>query len=74
MPSVLRGASRRVRAEDARFKHPLPEAKAAFEREYLEQLLARAEGQLASAARLAGIDASNLRRLLKRHGLEPGST
>jgi DNA-binding NtrC family response regulator len=70
LPSVLRGATRRVRGEDARFKHPLPEAKAAFERAYLEQLLVRAEGRLARAAQLAGVDASNLRRLLKRHGLE----
>jgi DNA-binding NtrC family response regulator len=74
LPAVLRGASRRVRSEDGRFKHSLADAKVAFEREYLEHLLARAEGQLARAARLAGIDASNLRRLLKRHGLEVGST
>jgi DNA-binding NtrC family response regulator len=72
LPSVLRAPVRAGHAEDPRLTRPLPEAKGAFERDYLEQLLARAEGKLGRAARLAGIDASNLRRLLKRHGLEPG--
>jgi DNA-binding NtrC family response regulator len=49
---------------------PLAEAKTRFERTYLERLLAQTHGNLAQAARLASVDRSNLRRLLKRHGIE----
>jgi DNA-binding NtrC family response regulator len=49
---------------------PLAEAKTCFERTYLERLLALTHGNLAQAARLASVDRSNLRRLLKRHGIE----
>ncbi|MBN2192414.1 MAG: sigma-54-dependent Fis family transcriptional regulator [Polyangiaceae bacterium] len=48
---------------------PLGEARANFERHYLEQVIRRAEGNTAEAARLAGVDRSNFRRLLKRYGL-----
>jgi len=40
-----------------------------FTRSYLEDALRRADGQIARAARLAGMDKSNFRRLLRRAGL-----
>jgi two-component system response regulator HydG len=50
---------------------PLSEAKrqvnATFERGYLMKVLERARGSVSEAARLAGIDRTNLRRLLKRY-------
>ena len=49
---------------------PLRLARHAFERRYLERLLAAVDGSRADAARLAHLDPSNLRRLLKRHHLE----
>lgn len=52
---------------------PLTEAKrlaaAAFERNYLVRAMESAKGALLDAARLAGVDRSNFRRLLQRHGL-----
>jgi two-component system response regulator HydG len=48
---------------------PLSEARADFERNYLTQALRRADGNTAEAARLSGVDRSNFRRLLKRHGI-----
>jgi transcriptional regulator with PAS, ATPase and Fis domain len=45
------------------------EAKLLFEREYLQVSLDRAGGNLSEAARLAGLDRSNLRRMLKKHEL-----
>ena len=52
---------------------PLTEAKrlaaAAFERNYLVQAMESAKGSVVDAAVLAGVDRSNFRRLLQRHGL-----
>jgi two-component system response regulator AtoC len=53
---------------------PLTETKrqaiAAFERTYLVNVLRTTKGSTAAAARLAGIDRTNFRRLLQRHGIE----
>jgi DNA-binding NtrC family response regulator len=58
----------------ADYKLPFKEAKEklqdAFEREYLKRLLKRAEGGIAGAARLAGIDRKYLYKLLEKHGLD----
>lgn len=52
---------------------PLTEAKrlaaAAFERFYLVRAMESADGAMMDAARVAGVDRSNFRRLLQRHGL-----
>ncbi len=47
------------------------EAIADFERHYLNGILARTDGNVSQAARLAGTDRSALRKLLRRHGLMP---
>ena len=56
---------------------PLTEAKrratAAFEKRYLITAMERAKGSVSEAARLAGLDRTNFRRLLQRHGLEATS-
>ena len=56
---------------------PLTESKrralAAYEQNYLARVLRRAGGSVSEAARLAGIDRANLRRLLHRHGLDAAS-
>jgi len=53
---------------------PLTEAKrkasAAFEKRYLVAAMERAKGSVSEAARLAGLDRTNFRRLLQRHGLD----
>ena len=52
---------------------PLTEAKrrsaAEFERCYLSSVLARANGSVSEAARIAGLDRTNFRRLLHRYGV-----
>ena len=52
---------------------PLTEAKrlaaTAFERNYLVHAMESVKGSVVDAARLAGVDRSNFRRLLQRHGL-----
>jgi len=54
---------------------PLTEAKrrvnASFERSYLLRAIERAKGSVSEAARLAGIDRTNMRRLLKRYDIQP---
>ncbi len=62
-----------IRDEDP--LEPLTEAKrragAAFEKKYLHAAMERAKGSVSEAARLSGLDRTNFRRLLQRHGLDP---
>jgi transcriptional regulator with GAF, ATPase, and Fis domain len=44
-------------------------AAAAFERNYLVRAMETAQGSAVDAARASGVDRSNFRRLLQRHGL-----
>jgi len=69
LPSILRAAPQsQDAAHDPRYALPLAEARAAFEEDYLRNVLERAGGNTAQAARLAGVDRSNFRRLRKRIG------
>jgi transcriptional regulator with GAF, ATPase, and Fis domain len=58
--------------DDALLSMPLTEAKrlaaAEFERRYLVHVMERG-GSVSEGARLAGLDRTNFRRLLQRHGL-----
>jgi two-component system response regulator GlrR len=50
---------------------PLDEARRAFERDYLVQLLKLTVGNVSQAAKLAGRNRTEFYRLLERHSLEP---
>ena len=69
---IARGGVRAAGDPDALLT--FPEAKrrvnATFERGYLVKVLERAGGSISEAARLAGIDRTNLRRLLKRYEIQ----
>src|SRR6185503_16672819 len=62
-----------VRA-DRPFHELKDEVVARFEREYLTDLLVRAEGNLSQAARMAGLERKFLYRLLERAGLRQKAT
>ncbi len=49
------------------------EARERFERDYVEMTLKAHQGNMAAAARAAGMDRSQFFRLVRRHGLRPGS-
>jgi two-component system response regulator GlrR len=63
-----RGRSSR---ESANAGGTLAEARTAFERGYVIATLQQARGNMAAAARQAGLDRSHYFRLVRRHGIEP---
>lgn len=82
LESIDPGTFRPDRVDDGTFravldyKQPFKEVKetliSRFEREYLRQLLLRSEGNMARAAREAGIDRKYLYMLMKKYELAPG--
>ncbi len=74
LPPGLGAGHRGSDVDPASLSHlPLAEAKklatGAFERRYLANLLRRTLGNITRAAKAAGVDRSNFRRLLKEYGL-----
>jgi two-component system response regulator HydG len=76
LPAAIVGRPRAgaaANSEDGELE-PLTEAKrrasAAFEKRYLVKVMEKAKGSVSEAARLAGIDRTNFRRLLQRHGID----
>jgi DNA-binding NtrC family response regulator len=56
---------------------PLTEAKrqliASFEQSYVSKVLRKSKGSVSEAARLAGLDRANFRRLLQRYSIDPSA-
>jgi DNA-binding NtrC family response regulator len=73
LPFVLRPTAAAPEVETIRADRPFHEAKdelvAKFEREYLTDLVQRAQGNLSEAARIAGLERKFLYKLLERAGL-----
>ena len=73
-PRHKNGASHGLVREDDTLL-PLTEAKrrasSAYERAYLTKVMEKAKGSVSEAARLAGLDRTNFRRLLQRHSIDP---
>jgi DNA-binding NtrC family response regulator len=75
LPLQILGTPERI-APDAQVLSDLPYAQAkqsalhSFEKRYLGALMRKTEGNLSEAARLAGMDRSNFRRLLKANGID----
>jgi transcriptional regulator with GAF, ATPase, and Fis domain len=76
LPSSADGSSAPSPAStslDAFLAMPLRAAKEDFERRYVEALLAQTNGNVAEAARRAGIDRVTLFRTIRRYGLRGGA-
>lgn len=54
---------------DSELHLPLREARAAFDRRYVEEILRRNGGNVSKAAREAGVDRKLIHRLIKRYGI-----
>jgi DNA-binding NtrC family response regulator len=71
VPAAIRAAAGPPRGAGRSFAQPYATAKETavtdFERAYVESVLMQSGGNLAEAARLAGLDKSNFRRLARRH-------
>jgi len=59
--------------DELTYKQAREHAIGQFERTYFERLLRRTDGNLSEAARIAGLDRSNLRRTLSRLGMKADS-
>jgi DNA-binding NtrC family response regulator len=80
LPAAIVGRTRSAAApahssvDDIGELEPLTDAKrrasAAFEKRYLLKVMEKAKGSVSEAARLAGLDRTNFRRLLQRHGID----
>jgi DNA-binding NtrC family response regulator len=67
LPQAVRTGCRPISVNvDSASLPPLAEARAKFEREYVRVALEQAGGNLTEAARIAGVDRSNFRRMVKR--------
>lgn len=77
LPSHLLTHLEKRRQDDEQDVYELPFSQAKeralelFERRYAESLLSRAKGNVSEAARRAGLDRSNFRRLMARYGVRP---
>ena len=58
-------------ADQMAFNEARKRSQQAFERAYLTRLLSRTRGNVSEAARIAGLDRSNFRRVLGRHDINP---
>ena len=59
--------------DELTYKQARDQAVGQFERHYFDRLLKRTDGNLSEAARIAGLDRSNLRRTLSRLGMKADS-
>jgi DNA-binding NtrC family response regulator len=74
IPAAIRSSAVAPRGPRRTFGLPYSAAKEAsvaeFERAYVESVLLQSGGNLAEAARMAGLDKSNFRRLARRHQID----
>jgi two-component system response regulator HydG len=79
LPSAIHATRPRTQARaevaDGEDLLPLTEAKrkasSEYEKNYLLRVMGKAKGSVSEAARLAGLDRTNFRRLLQRHAIDP---
>jgi two-component system nitrogen regulation response regulator NtrX len=73
LPAEIRGSEPRARGELAEIDAALSlkEAKQAFEKRYMEQLLRRVRGNVSEAARTAQVDRPYFYKKIKKYQIEP---